>query len=361
MVGDILWTPPADLEQSTEVGRFIAWLREERGHDLAGYDELWRFSVTELEGFWGAIWDFFGIRAHAPYERVLARAEMPGAQWFTGARLNYGEHLVGRDEDVGRVAVLARSQTRGPIDLTFGELREQVARARSGLQRLGVGSGDRVAAYLPNIPETLVAFIATASLGAIWATCAPEFGARSVIDRFGQIEPKVLLAVGGYGYRDRHVDRRAEVVAIRERVPSIEHVVHVPYGENDLPGAIGWEALLAEPAPLAFDPVPFDAPAVRAVLLGHDRTAEGDRPLPRRPARRAPQEPGPRLGSQAGRPAAVVLDDRVDDVERTRLRAAAAQLDRDARRRPDVARPAPAVAARRGAPADGDGRRRRRT
>ena len=153
---------------------------------------------------------------------------MPGARWFEGARLNYAEHLLTGDDDA--VAVVARSQTRDPIELTFGELREQVARARAGLQRLGVGPGDRVVGYLPNVPEALVAFIATASLGAIWASCAPEFGPRSVLDRIAQIEPKVLLAVAGYTYRDREVDRRAEVAAIREGLPTLEHVVHVPYG-----------------------------------------------------------------------------------------------------------------------------------
>src|SRR5262249_24813225 len=164
-----------------------------------------------------------------PYERVLAQPTMPGAQWFSGARLNYAEHLVGTEEDLDRTAVVARSQTRDPRELTFGELRELAGRVRAGLQRLGVGNGDRVAAYMPNIPETLAAFIATASLGAIWATCAPEFGARSVVGRFGQIEPKVLLTVGGYGYRDRYVDRRAEVETIRNRLPTLQHVVGVPY------------------------------------------------------------------------------------------------------------------------------------
>ena len=185
---------------------------------------------------------------------------MPGAEWFPGARLNYAEHLVGTEEDRDRVAVVARSQTRPPLELTFGELREQAGRVRAGLQRLGVGPGDRVVAYMPNIPETLAAFIATASLGAIWATCAPEFGARSVVGRFGQIEPRVLLTVGGYGYRDRYVDRRAEVEAIRGRLPTLEHVVAVPYGEAEVPDAIGWDELTAESAPLEFDPVAFDHP-----------------------------------------------------------------------------------------------------
>ncbi|HET8978440.1 MAG TPA: acetoacetate--CoA ligase [Solirubrobacteraceae bacterium] len=260
MIGDILWEPPADLRERTEVGRFMNWLRDHRGRDFSSYEELWRWSVTDLEGFWGAIWEFYGVRAHAPYERVLASAQMPGAVWFAGARLNYAEHLLGGEEDGDRVAVLGQSQTRAPVQLTFGELREQVARARAGLQRLGVGPGDRVVAYLPNIPETLVAFIATASLGAVWAACAPEFGARSVVDRFAQIEPKVLLAIGGYGYRNRYVDRRAEVEAIRARLPTLEHVVGVPYGETDVADAVPWPELTAQEGRLEFEAVPFDHP-----------------------------------------------------------------------------------------------------
>jgi acetoacetyl-CoA synthetase len=256
----VLWTPPADVRETTEIGRYLDWLRDERGRDFAGYDELWRWSVDDLEGFWGSLWDFFGVRAHAPYERVLGAREMPGAEWFPGARLNYAEHALGTDEDADRVAVVARSQTRAPIELTFGELRAAVARARAGLRRLGVGPGDVVAAYLPNIPETLVAFLATASLGATWATCAPEFGSRSVLGRFGQIEPKVLLAVGGYTYRDRAVDRREQVAEVRAGLPTLEHVVHVPYGDNELPDALSWNSLIAEPGPLEFEPVAFDHP-----------------------------------------------------------------------------------------------------
>jgi acetoacetyl-CoA synthetase len=260
VIGDVLWSPPADLRDTTEIGRFIGWLATERGRELGSYEELWRWSVSDLEGFWGSIADFFAIRFRAPYERVLAERTMPGASWFPGARLNYAEHLIGADEDRDRIAVLAHSQTRSPIELTFGDLREQAARVRTGLQRLGVGPGDRVAAYLPNIPETLIAFIATASLGAIWATCAPEFGARSVTDRFAQIEPSVLLAVGGYGYRERYVDRRAEVQAIRARLTSLQHVVSISYGEAELPDTVGWDELRADPAPLEFEPVAFDHP-----------------------------------------------------------------------------------------------------
>src|SRR3990170_3801299 len=158
--GDVLWTPPADARERFEVGRFLEWLRTERGLDFPGYHELHRWSVSDLEGFWSSLWDFFQIRTHAPYERVLGSREMPGAEWFPGARLNYAEHMVGLDEDTDAVAIVAHSQSREPLELTFGELREQVARARAGLQRLGIGPGDRVVAYLPNIPETLVAFLA---------------------------------------------------------------------------------------------------------------------------------------------------------------------------------------------------------
>jgi len=259
MIGDILWTPPANWRDTTEIGRFVNWLSDERGLEFAAYDDLWRWSVADLEGFWGGLWDFYGIRS-TPYEHVLGKRTMPGAEWFTGARLNYAEHLVGLEEDRERVAVVARSQTREPIELTFGELIESAGRVRAGLQRLGVRSGDRVVAYMPNIPETLIGFIATASLGAIWATCAPEFGTRSVVDRFAQIKPRVLMTIGGYGYRDRYVDRRAEVEAIRGRIPSIEHVVAVPFGEARIPDSVSWEELTAESAPLEFEQVAFDHP-----------------------------------------------------------------------------------------------------
>jgi acetoacetyl-CoA synthetase len=262
-LGEVMWTPPADVRETTNMGRFLDFVRDTRGRDLHGYDELFAWSVSDLEGFWGSLWDFFGVRAHEPYEQVLGSREMPGAEWFSGARLNYAEHMLGAEKDTAEVAVVARSQTRAPFELTFGDLREQVARARAGLERLGVGPGDRVAAYMPNIPETLVAFLATASLGAVWATCATEFGPRTVIDRFGIIEPKVLLAIAGYRYGDKPVDRRAQVAQVRAALPSLERVVHVPYagGADDaLPDTLSWEELLAETGPLRIDPVAFDHP-----------------------------------------------------------------------------------------------------
>jgi len=256
----ILWTPPPDIRETTEVGRYLAWLERERGLVFADYDELQRWSVDDLEAFWSSVWEFFEVKAHAPYTAVLASEAMPGAVWFPGARLNFAEHLLGRDEDTEKVAVVSRSQTRDPVDLTFGDLREQVARARAGLERLGVGPGDRVVGYLPNIPETLVAFAATVSLGAVWASCAPELGVRSVVDRLVQLEPSVLLAVGGYGFRDRSIDRRDEVATIRAALPTLRHVVNVPYGEHTVADAVRWDDLLSEPGPLEFLPVAFDHP-----------------------------------------------------------------------------------------------------
>ncbi len=261
--GQVVWAPPEDARERFELGRYLDWLRAERGLDFPGYEELWRWSVTDLDGFWSSIWEFFEVRAHAPYECVLGSRGMPDVEWFPGARLNFAEHMVGRDEDVDAVAVVARSQSREPFEVTFGELREQVARARAGLQRLGVGPGDRVVAYLPNIPEALVGLLASASLGAIWATCPPEFGPRSVLDRLGQLEPKVLLAVAGYRWGDKLLDRREQVKAVRDGLPSLASVVHVPFmgGDEDAwVDAVGWEELLGEPGPLEFDPLPFAHP-----------------------------------------------------------------------------------------------------
>jgi acetoacetyl-CoA synthetase len=263
MSGEILWTPPADIRQTAQIGRYLDWLAATRGLEFADYDALHAWSVGDLAGFWSSIWEYCGVKAEPSYERPLGSTHMPGAEWFPGARLNYAENLLLAAGDGDRVVALARSQTREPSELTAEALRDQVARARVGLMRLGVRAGDRVAAYLPNIPETFVAFLATVSLGAIWASCAPEFGARAVVSRFAQIEPKVMLAVGGYTYREREIDRRREVAAIRRALPRNPVLVHVPYGPygpRGLPDAIGWDDLLRTSAPLHFERVPFDHP-----------------------------------------------------------------------------------------------------
>src|SRR4051812_13822832 len=209
--GQLLWTPSPERLARSHLTRYLRFL-EERGRQFADYEALWRWSVEDIEGFWQSIVEFCGVQFTRPATSVLGRREMPGAEWFPGATLNYAEHAVGGHDD--ELAVIAYSQTRDRVELTWAQLRDQVARARAGLARLGVGRDDRVVAYLPNIPETVVAFLATVSLGAIWASCAPEFGARSVVDRFGQIEPTVLLTVAGYGYGSKDIDRRAQVAEI---------------------------------------------------------------------------------------------------------------------------------------------------
>ena len=240
------------------MGAFLGWLEQTRGLVFEGYQDLWQWSVDELDAFWLAVTEWSGVRWHDAPSVALAERAMPGARWFPGATLNYAEHaLAGAATRPLDVAVVARSQTRAPQELTWSELADAVARCRAGLVRLGVGPGDRVAAYLPNVPETAIAFLATASLGAIWSSCAPEFGVRSVVDRFAQIEPVVLFAVDGYRYGDKAVDKRADVAAIEAALPTRRHTVHVRYlgdGDDD------WTGLLAEPGPLAFDPVPFDHP-----------------------------------------------------------------------------------------------------
>jgi acetoacetyl-CoA synthetase len=263
--GRILWEPPPDVRERSRIGRFLRWLEAERGLRFDGYDELWRWSVGDLDAFWGSIWDHFGLDSATPVGTALAHAAMPGARWFPGVELNYAAHAL-RSEPDGP-ALVALSQSRSRVELSIDDLRDQVARCRAGLVRLGVGRGDRVAAYLPNIPEAVVALLATASLGAIWSSCAPEFGTRSVVDRLRQIEPVVLLAVDGYRYGDKAVDRRAEVAAVRAELPSLRATVMLPYLDGGpgtgTPGAgdtLAWDDLLAEPAELAFDQVPFDHP-----------------------------------------------------------------------------------------------------
>ncbi|MGH9212907.1 MAG: acetoacetate--CoA ligase [Acidimicrobiales bacterium] len=269
--GEILWSPGPDVVASSRIGRYLAWLADGQGLVFDRYDELWRWSVDDLEAFWGSIWDYFELRSATPPDRVLSgRSRMPGARWFPGATLNYAAHALSGPVDA--VAVVARSQTRAPIELSLGALSEQVARCQAGLERLGVGPGDRVAAYLPNIPEALVAFLATASLGAVWSSCAPEFGTRSVLDRFRQIEPVVLLAVDGYRYGARTVPRDEEVAAIRAGLVSLQATVTVPYLDPSgrAPDSTTWDELLesgagsssAPSGPVAPDavPVPFDHP-----------------------------------------------------------------------------------------------------
>ncbi|HSL26411.1 MAG TPA: AMP-binding protein, partial [Acidimicrobiia bacterium] len=257
--GEVLWSPPADVTASSVIGRYLRWLRVHRQLDFADYHQLWAWSVTDLEGFWSSVGEFFGVRFHSPPRSILSGA-MPEARWFEGATLNYAEHALAQRSS--GVALIGESQTVGTREFTWPELGELVGRARAALSRAGIEPGDRVAAYLPNIPETVVAFLATASLGAIWSSCSPEFGVRAVVDRFAQIEPKVLLVIDGYRYGSRVIDLRENVAAIRAGLPSVQETVLVPVldPEARIAGARPWTAWLADPGALEFEPVPFSHP-----------------------------------------------------------------------------------------------------
>jgi len=255
--GDVLWTPPADVRAKSRIGRYLTWLRNSTGRDFADYEALWRWSVEDLAGFWGSMWDFFEVSAHTSAGPPVRDPAMPGTRWFPGTTLNYAEHVLrapGRAPD--DVIVFAYSQTREPVTLTVADLRDRVRRARAALRRFGVGPGDRVAAYAPNIPETYVLMLATASLGAVFSSCAPEFGTRSVVERWHQIEPTVLVCVDGYRYGDRTVDRRTEVAAITAALPSLRHVVMVSYLDGTQPTELDADT----DEVLVFEPVPFDHP-----------------------------------------------------------------------------------------------------
>ena len=261
--GRLLWEPTPEIIADAKVTRFMGWLRETRGRDFTTYDDLWQWSVSDLDGFWGAVWDFFGVRARAPYEAVLAKKEMPGAVWFPGAELNYAEHALSRRDD--HVAIVSESELRPRADMTYAELYRQVASFAAGLKARGVGRGDRVVSLMPNVPETVVASLATASIGAIWSACSPEFGIPSVIERFRQIEPKVLIAVDGYRYRGKDFDKRDAVRELQGNLPTLETTVVLPYLSDEpdlseLSRHVVWDDMLVDAEGIEFESVPFDYP-----------------------------------------------------------------------------------------------------
>ncbi|MBS1885933.1 MAG: acetoacetate--CoA ligase [Actinobacteria bacterium] len=260
---EILWRPTAAAVESSNLTAYVDWLRAGRGVDVTTYPELWRWSVDDLEAFWNSIFDHFGVEYDGERTVALAAREMPGAVWFPGVRLNWAERAFAGKADEA-VAILHSSELRELEEVTWGELRGKVAACAAGLRSLGVGEGDRVVAYLPNILEATVAFLAVASIGAIWSSASPDFGAGSLIDRFAQIGPKVLICVDGYRYGGKDFDRTGVVARLREAMPSLEHTVLLPYldPEASLEGALAWADLLArgEGSELTFTRVPFDHP-----------------------------------------------------------------------------------------------------
>jgi len=266
MSPDLLWEPTPAAIEGSRMTEFMRWLEAERGVVTGDYEALWRWSVADLDGFWRAVWDFFGVQADGDPATVLESREMPGAEWFPGVRLNYAEHVfAGRDD--AETAILHASELRELQSMSWGELRDQVAAVAGGLRSLGVGRGDPVVAYLPNIVEATIAFLASASIGAIWSSASPDFGAGSVTDRFAQIEPKVLLAVDGYRYGGKDFDRTETVAALQAAMPSLVRTVVIPYLDpayepSGRAETMSWRELLAAGAgaELDFERVPFDHP-----------------------------------------------------------------------------------------------------
>lgn len=263
----VLWRPDPATVRDTAIVRFTRWAgmcRDTRIADELDYSALHAWSVRDPEGFWSAAAGFLEVTFRDPPERTLGSREMPGTQWFPGATLNYAEHAL--TDGPGRhdfdTAVEFSREDGLERTVSYAELRDLVGRARTGLIAAGVGRGDRVVALAPNCVETLVMFLAAASLGAVWSSCSPDFGARAVLDRFAQIEPSVLLAVDGYCYGGKRFDIRDRLEALRAQLPTVRTTVLVPYldASAELAGTTGWADFIAADGPLEFDPVPFDHP-----------------------------------------------------------------------------------------------------
>jgi acetoacetyl-CoA synthetase len=246
----------------------MRWLARERGRKLASYEELWSWSVSDLEGFWQAIWDYFGVRSSVPHERVLGERRMPGAQWFPGAHLNYAEHAL-RHERPNAVALMYLSERTALSSLSWEELGGKVRILATQLRKLGVKPGDRVVAYMPNMPQTMIAMLAATSIGAVWASCGPDFGTRGVLDRYSQLAPKVMFCVDGYQYGGKPFDRKAEVQKIIGQLDSLRHVVYLPYlnpGDRERlsSNTLLWDELFDHPevpaSEFRFEQVPFAHP-----------------------------------------------------------------------------------------------------
>jgi acetoacetyl-CoA synthetase len=262
--GTVLWEPSPERRAKSHMANYMRWLAEKKGRRFDSYQALWQWSVTDLDAFWTSLWDYFDIRASAPYTRVLDERKMPGARWFPGARLNYAEHAF-RHASPAYPAIIALSEVRPRQEVSWASLRADVASVAAALREMGVAPGDRVVSYMPNIPETIVAFLASASVGAVWSSCSPDMGPGAVIDRFKQIGPRVMFAVDGYRYGGKDFDRRAVIADLAREMPTLERIVLLPYLDSGasaraLPNACLWSSLLGRAVPLSFAPLEFEHP-----------------------------------------------------------------------------------------------------
>jgi acetoacetyl-CoA synthetase len=262
--GSILWEPSNDFMEQSNIVQYMNWIRDKKGLDFQNYDALWKWSVTKIEDFWESLWEFFEIKASKPYTRVLSERKMPGAKWFIDTELNYAEHVF-RNMYSDHPALIFKSESRPQTEITWEELYNKVSSVAATLRTMGIKRGDRIVAYMPNIPETIIAFLASASIGVTWSSCSPDFGTRSVIDRFKQIEPKVLFAVDGYMYGGKEFDCRTAISELQRSLDNLKSTVLIPYLNGDTkPGDLKdvkmWDELLHEKSDLVFEQVPFSHP-----------------------------------------------------------------------------------------------------
>jgi acetoacetyl-CoA synthetase len=262
--GDLLWQPSEEVKQQSNMMAYMHWLERTKQVTFGTPNDLWEWSVTHLEAFWRSIWEFFSIEATITPTTVLVERKMPGACWFPGTELNYAQHIF-RHATSKQPALLFQSEREPLCEVSWEELRQKVGALAQSLRSLGVQRGDRVAAFLPNIPQAMITFLACASIGTIWSSCSPDFGTRSVIDRFKQIEPKVLFAIDGYQYNGKIFDKRQVITELQQSLPSLSKTVLVPYlfkdeGRADLSETVTWDEMVAQPTELVFEQVPFDHP-----------------------------------------------------------------------------------------------------
>lgn len=249
--GQLLWTPSPAFAQKSNIAQYMRWLGETGRAQVADYEGLYRWSVSDIEGFWASIWKYFHIRSTTPYQRVIDHCAMPGAKWFEGSRVNYAEHMLRHEETAHADEVVFHhaSETRPLATMTWQEFGRQVRIVATQLRTFGVKPGDRVVSYMPNVPETAVAMCATVAVGAVWSSAAPEFGVKTVIERFSQIEPKFLFAADGYRFGGKDFARESEVRRIADALPSLECIVWLPYLDPaaalpDIARTLSWSAFL---------------------------------------------------------------------------------------------------------------------
>ena len=258
---EVLWSPSENRSTNTMLAKYKSWLSSEHSLCFDNYQELWEWSVDDIEFFWETIWDFFDVKASKLYSKVLAKKEMPGTVWFPGSELNYVDQLLRQKEITPyKIAVVSQSETFGRVELTWTELYQQVASVADQFRKVGLERGDRVVAILPNSTTALIAFLATASLGGIWSLCAPDMGHVAVLDRFKQIKPKILIAQDGYIYGGKKIDRKEITYTIMENLPTLKQTIILPVS-NDLPkGVLNWKNLINSVVDLETEQVPFDHP-----------------------------------------------------------------------------------------------------